>query len=109
MHVNKNTKDSRTSDFDEPQQLAVFDADLLESCENASTEQSLEELPLETKAEVDSGTIGFEVENIRKSFGLPKKNQIVQYNEKEKTNERFWMTAKVKIEVEKSPENTKVG
>ena len=38
-----------------------------------------EELALETKTEVDSGTIGFEVKNMLKNFDLFKKNQVVQY------------------------------
>ena len=34
---------------------------------------------IETKTEVDSGTIGFEVKNMLKNFDLFKKNQVVQY------------------------------
>ena len=51
MHVSSNTKDStgKLSDLDESIQSAVFDADTLESCENASTEQSLKNLHLRLK------------------------------------------------------------
>ena len=52
MHVSSNTKDSKgkLSDLDDESiQSAVFDADTLESCENASTEQSLKNLHLRLK------------------------------------------------------------